>query len=453
VFHSELVATGVAKARAVNTSIPTESYPIVHIQPSTTQTAMNIDMTLATSYKPVLLCIFKVCLLNCFHYSTMSLLFATERYALIIAALYIDNWMAYEYIVNTNSCVAVLSLSLLVHELRDAGVQERVHGGLAHTIVLSILVASNLIIMVFGENHDLKGILTSSKNTSYESTPESSNASTYPDKKYRCPQTNLPHSTHFNYGYTPSALFCVLFNCVLLVVLSSCAMPVNAQDPLLNNLRVWSFMVLSLTWLYTVHYRELRYSFVAPFTPCILRFSSILFMTPTPFAIGGIALMVCTLVMVHARLENQYHQDNSTTSTYAVDSVYQPKNIPDRAVVVGRDPLPGSMITYRASNTLQEKSDSVVLNVSNNSGSIQNGSMGIGNGSNSIGGSGGNGVSSGKVNLTVLDTGFGNAHTTPDTSGLDTVSVIGNKLAPLDYDSLFQEVMKEQSNEENYSTQ
>jgi len=98
---------------------------------------MNIDMTLATSYKPVLVCIVKVCILMVFHYASVPILFATERYALIVAMLYIDKWLAHEYIVNTNSCTAVLAGSLLVHELRDAGVQERLHGEFAHNVVLS----------------------------------------------------------------------------------------------------------------------------------------------------------------------------------------------------------------------------------------------------------------------------------------------------------------------------
>jgi hypothetical protein len=117
-----------------------------------TSIAMQIDMSLATSYKPVIMCAVKVCALMVFHYTSIPVLFVTERYALIMAFLYVDTWLDQEYIVNTNGCVAIIAGSLLVHELRDAGIQERIHGEVAHNIVLSILVGSNALLLVFGEH-------------------------------------------------------------------------------------------------------------------------------------------------------------------------------------------------------------------------------------------------------------------------------------------------------------
>ena len=99
---------------------------------TTTQpfTQMKIDMTLATSYTPIRICIAKGCALMVVHYASVPIIFITERYALIVAVLYIDKWLAHEYIVNTNSCNVVLTGSLLVHE------QERLHGETVHNVIL-----------------------------------------------------------------------------------------------------------------------------------------------------------------------------------------------------------------------------------------------------------------------------------------------------------------------------
>jgi hypothetical protein len=345
-----------------------------------------------------------------FHYSSSPLLFATERYALVTAVLYVDNWMAYEYIVNTNSCTAMISASLLVHELRDAGVQERIHGDLAHTVTLSMLVAINLLVLVCGENHPFKNIVSVMGSSSVPTLP-SSNLDMHPGKKSRHQQSNL-HTAHYSSStYSASALVCVLCNCILLVVLSTCAMPASTHDPSITNLRVWSFMMLSLTWLYTIYYRELRYSIVAPFTPCVLRFSSILFLTPTPFAVGGITLMAGVLAVVHIRLEIQQH-DVQSLNGCTTDHVYQQTNTTDKAVVVSRDPQAGS-VSYRVPIALvDDNSDCVALSISNSGGSVGT-STGVG----------------GLVGGTLLDA--DPALTTQQPS--------------VDYNTLFQQVMDERS--------
>ena len=336
---------------------------------------MNIDMALATSYKPVLVCIVKVCILMAFHYASMSFLFAVERYALIVATLYVDNWLSYEYIVNTNSCVAMIAGSLLVHELRDAGVQERIHGGAAHNIALSILMASNAIVLLFGENHSLVHACSSLyKPTSFDSIDDIDTTS----KKIRQQQTNQYSAHNNSSNFTIGALFCVVCNSVLFVVLGTCAMPVNTHDPLLNNIRVWSFMVLSLTWLYTFNYRELRYSIVAPFTPCVLRFSGVLFLTHTPFALGGVTLLASCLAVTHILTQRQ-NRELMLPSVFTQDHMHHPTNATDIAKVVGRESQQGSVVCYRTSVVLPETPES--LSVMTSSGSVCGSAFGAGNSS------------------------------------------------------------------------
>ena len=113
---------------------------------------MQLDMALAKTYKPVLVCIGKVSILTIFTYASGSLIFPTERYGLLGASVYLDRWCDSEYVIDTNGCAVMVLISLLVHEMRDAGVQERVHFLFAHNLVLTALIASNIIIITFGEN-------------------------------------------------------------------------------------------------------------------------------------------------------------------------------------------------------------------------------------------------------------------------------------------------------------
>lgn len=250
------LSTGSSRAAAAVTSVGPLPHPLVATHttspnPPTPRSAdlkppspMNIDMSLATSYKPVLVCIVKVCTLMVFHYASAPVLFATERYALIIAALYVDKWLSYEYIVNTNSCTAVLAGSLLVHELRDTGIQERTHGEFAHNVVLAILVACNVLVLLMGENRSL----THMTGPLHLPASSHSDSDVDPSKRPRQQHLNLHSAHHSHSTYNTGALICVLCNSSLLAVLSTCAMPVNAHDPVLNNIRVWSFMALTLSW-------------------------------------------------------------------------------------------------------------------------------------------------------------------------------------------------------------
>ena len=316
--------------------------------------SMHIDMTLATSYKPILVCIAKVSILMIFHYTSVPMLFVTERYALIVAVLYIDKWIASEYILNTNSCTAMLAFSLLVHELRDLGIQERIHGEIAHNIALSVLVLSNILVIILGEQNTIFHMLLPPAQmgniptaTTYSETSDDVN-----NKRYR---QQLHSKTNVNFSFGTFA--CVLNTSILLVVLSTCAMPVSAHDPVLNNIRVWSFTILSLTWIYTVNYKNLRYSTISPFTPCLLRFSCILFLTPTPIALTGIVLVALCLSVTHVWLNQNKNPPGDTVYT---DHVHL-NNSTDSVAVVVKDMKShssmGSVISYRAPCSVQEKTD------------------------------------------------------------------------------------------------
>lgn len=292
----------------------------------------------------------------------MSILFATERYAIILAVLYIDQWLAWEYIINTNSFILVLALSLLVHELRDSGVQERLHGELSHTIVLAMLVGSNTLVLIFGEPLlVLRKMCHVSSGTITSSTAATVAANMKKIERSRLTQSN-PSSFHCDGGY--GALVFMLLTCFLLIILSTCAMPVSTHDPVLNNLRVWSFTALSMIWFYTIEYKQLRYSNVASLTPCVLRFSCILFLTPTPVAIGGVLLMSIFLAATYTW---QHICMQEISSTLIQNNTSQPtENNHHTLSKVGRtttgavrEQSPGCVISHRAPSILSDKIDSM----------------------------------------------------------------------------------------------
>ena len=398
---------------------------------------MHIDMALAASYKPVLVCIGKICLLMIFHYGSVSILFVTERYAVIIAALYIDHWLAYEYIINTNSFAAVLALSLLVHELRDAGVQERLHGEISHTVLLSILMACNILVLVLGENQSFMHLMLSASSNSTLELVSNGN-STKKTERVRTHQSNSVPTflqgvggggDDVGSGGFSGTLMYVLLTCTLLVLLSTCAMPVSIHDPVLNNIRVWSFAALSMIWLYTVNYKHLRYSVVASFTPCILRFSAILFLTPTPFAIGGVFILGVCVVVTHSW---QYRPQNEMQPS---EQPYQSVATNNHLTSVVRDASPGCVISYRPPSAPLDKTESHLNNVSSRNGNHNHST----NTSNNTSGSGGGSIIASVPN------------TVTDIAQHDNVSIdigsteIGSQNPAVDYNSLFEQVLSEQN--------
>jgi hypothetical protein len=388
---------------------------------------MQVDMTLASSYKPVLVCIAKVCTLMVFHYSSMALLFVTERYAIMLAVLYIDQWIACEYLVNTNSVTVVLAISLLVHELRDAGVQERLHGELSHTVVLAMLVVSNIVVLTCGETLSFLPQMSSLSPTISSVSAATTATNIKENERFRV--------NHFNPGSVQSNVRCgaftyMLLTCVLLIVLSTCAMPVSTHDPVLINLRVWSFTALSMMWFYTVDYKQLRYSSVASFTPCVLRFSCVLFLTPTPMAIVGIVLMGVCLAVTHSwpgigsSEITSHHQQNTI---HTLESVHHSVSKVGRMSGVVRKESPGSMISYRAPSLLCDEAESL----SNVSASVS--------GSGAHVGTGASGNTHLSANESVID--VKNGDIINDEEEVD--GEVTNKTF-VDYNSLFQQVLSQQ---------
>lgn len=252
-------------------------------------------MALAKSYKPVLTCIAKVSILTGFHVVFGFILLPVERWGVVCAILVVDRWVAREFILDSNACVSIIMVSLLAHELRDAGVQTRAHDSHVSSLFLSALVLSNLLITAFGENWCI--------NTSPSLLLGPDNNS----KRFRIPyQSHTSRKEEHSCGYIHTqgilgSLICLVTTCGLLVLISTCTEEGGPQDLYLTNLRVFFFTGLSLTWFYTVEYRSLGYNSVSQFTPCLLRFSSVLYLPSHLLTIGVVSLLAACITTTYFR--------------------------------------------------------------------------------------------------------------------------------------------------------
>ena len=429
---------------------------------------MALDMTLATSYKPVLVCIAKVCVLMAFHYASAVVLFITERYAVIVALLYVDHWLAHEYIVNTNSCVTVLAGSLLVHELRDAGVQERLHGNVVHNVVLALLVACNLLVLVLGDHPAWAGAVALLPGTAGGAGEEGEDTGVL--KKMKLASNHSTKGAGALGGAAAGPLVAVLSTSCLLVVLSTCSLPVSPHDPLLNNGRVWAFVALSLSWMYTVNSRELRYCSVAAFTPCVLRFSFVLFLTPAPVAVVGVALVAAclgatTMCPPRAREPREEGAAAAPSSYSAGVAGGESSRYSGGVSVVAaagrrREPSAGSAISYRTPQApATPKLEGVNGNSNSNSNSSSSSSSSIissnnNNINNNINNNNNNNSSSNSNagSFSVMPPGTATYSAGAACAGVavaiardDADALAVDPVADIDYNSLFEQTLNEQS--------
>jgi hypothetical protein len=260
-----------------------------------------LDMALAKTYQPILVCFGKVSTLMVFQYAATFILFPTERYAIVGTFLYLDRLFHTEYIIDTNAVIGTVVLSLLVHELRDAGMQERSHDAYTHDAVLCALVVCNMIVLAFGEDfHE--------------------NWSTSTLLRWRVePQKN----NRDRHGFRTGSLFWLVVTSAALSMLSTCTVPISHGDihkVLLSNIRVWAFTLLCLSWFFSINHRELSYNTVAAFTPCVLRFSCVLFFPSILTALVGIMTITACLAVTNVRLVHKQNQPKDMADNNPYDA-------------------------------------------------------------------------------------------------------------------------------------
>ena len=287
----------------------------------------QLDMSLAKSYQPGLICVVKVLILTGFHTVSGVFLFPLEIWGLVAASLLVDKWVSREFVLDSNGCVLTVMSSLLVHELRDAGVSVRGYHPLGSSLVLAALLVSNILVTSFGESWCMPTPLGLDGNP----------------KRFRVSRKEESGQGHILTHGMLGPLICLLNTCGLLLVLGTCTEIGSSHDLLLTNLRVWSFTVISLVWFYTVNYRELGYGSVASFTPCLVRFSSVLYMPSPLLTLAGVGILTTCIAATY--LKSLKGQASPCTIPPAIGN-YAPLP-PNKPATVVREASSSSAVSYR----------------------------------------------------------------------------------------------------------
>ena len=290
-------------------------------------TDKHLDMSLAKSYQPVLLCVVKVSILTGFHVVSGVILFPVEKWGVVAAGLLVDKWIGSEFVIDSNGCVATTMASLLVQELRYVGIQSRVYHPLVSDLVLAALFVSNLLATAFGETWCVL-------------TPPGAEGSS---KRFRLARKGESGCGHLLTHGLVGQLICLVNTCALLVVLTSCTMTGGSQDVLLLVVRVCLFTTLSLVWFYTVHYGELTYNSVSHFTPCLVRFNSVLHLPSLVLTLGGVTILTACLSATYLRSLNCQALPHTILPSHSTPSL----SLSNTPTTVVRETSSNSVVSYR----------------------------------------------------------------------------------------------------------
>lgn len=219
----------------------------------------------------------KTALLMIVHHALEPILTLTERYTLIGCMLYVDSWMEMEYIFETNSCMTVVAASLLIQDIRalhSTATKEPSLVRIQNYTVSSAFLASwflvNCLTLFYGEAWIQERINPAKQYCGSKSVVVLTEHTR--DEESLCA---IPHSPQ-----TKSSVVFLCGNAFFFLLLSNSEIPPGYEKSAIqDNIRVWSFVFLSVAWMYSLNLDRLRYSTLNSFNPCMLRFGCVLFMT------------------------------------------------------------------------------------------------------------------------------------------------------------------------------
>lgn len=252
---------------------------------NTTSVGM-IDLSLASSYAPAIICVCKLALMLAVSYvlGSVVLVSVVDRCLIFAICLYLDRSYHHEYIIDTNACVGIAFFSITVNELRVIG-----HYSLTfwpYTYVFSVLWQMySVMVLCVGElaierfvwgsiSYCLRNVYLVFRmvgETGFWSTAAINDK--LQDKSY----DKLSHgnSKSRTGSFAPLLITGVLLYCQCSVPI---AMDTNYHVEVL--VRVFCFASASLLWLYTVNIDEMHSHNPISFIPCINRFCVLLLSAP-----------------------------------------------------------------------------------------------------------------------------------------------------------------------------
>jgi len=260
----------------------------------------SVDPSLARTYRPALVLFAKIALLMVVHHALEPILTLTERYTLIGCMLYVDSWMEIEFIFETNSCMTVVAASLLIQDIRalhSTATKEPSLVRIQNYTVSSAFLASwfivNCLTLFYGEAWIQDRINPAKQYCGSKTVVVLTDH--VRDEESLC---TIPHSPQ-----TKSSVLFLCGNAFFFLLLSNSEIPPGYEKSAIqDNLRVWSFVFLSVAWMYSLNLDRLRYSTLNSFNPCMLRFGCVLFMTSFLPCASAVVVLAAVMALKYLSL-------------------------------------------------------------------------------------------------------------------------------------------------------
>jgi hypothetical protein len=271
--------------------------------PNTDPVVAVIDLSLASSYAPGIICVGKTVVMFAVNYFLASVMWMslTDRCVVLSILLYLDRAHHQEYIIDTNACVAIAFFGLVVNELRGGTLG---HGGNwphEYTYVCSsVWAAYSLLVLCVGEvliddtirarTRAVSGLFASLVSRVYRQAHgvlfgvgnSSSNSNTN-GPLLEPGAGSLPYDKleGGKKGVDNTPLFIpLLITTVCLYAVCNVQLVWDIDYNLETALRVFCFVSSSLLWLYTMNVQQMQRRRIASFTPCVNRFAVLLMCAP-----------------------------------------------------------------------------------------------------------------------------------------------------------------------------
>ena len=286
----------VANIQSYNILRPLARKEMAHVNETKNSTSVGmIDLSLASSYAPAIICVGKLATMLAISYllGSVVLVSVVDRCLLFTICLYLDRSHHQEYIIDTNACVGIVFFTITVNELRTIG-----HYSLPYwpyTYIFSILwQLYSVVVLWVGELaierfvcgsiayciRNTYGLFRRVGETGLWSAED--NQSGMNSKIGDKPYDKLSGNNKNRRGpFTP-----LLVTGIMLY--GECSVPitmdVNYHVEVL--VRVFCFASSSLLWLYTMNVDEMHSHHPISFIPCVNRFCVLLLSAPLILCIG-----------------------------------------------------------------------------------------------------------------------------------------------------------------------
>jgi hypothetical protein len=295
-----------------------------------------IDLTLAASYAPGIICVGKsaVLLAICYMLSNILWMALTERCVIICILLYLDRAHHKEYIIDTNACVSVSFFGIAVNELRRGSVFSFDMWWCALIFNVLWCIYSFLVLHV-GEacigatvgvvvKYLCDRVVLCCRALYAMATPNHANKEQLPcDRQSFDSKQDTPYDKNSQGRKQKDTHFIpLLITAILLYMVCNVPIVMVLQDEIETLIRVFCFVSTSLLWLYTLNAEQMHSNSISSFTPCINRFMVLLLIGPV-FLMVVIYILMISMVLYRG-------WDRLTNAVVSASSVGPTAKLPEQ---------------------------------------------------------------------------------------------------------------------------